>query len=65
MNTVNRVEKDQAQTFFKVLLKKGHDVSQIANVLSHMGQMLVLYAEDLDEHPAPSSQVSYGGEVKH
>jgi hypothetical protein len=39
-------ERLQAESFFKVLVKKGYDVEQMANVMHFMGAMLVKYAKD-------------------
>ena len=39
-------EKAQAESFFKVLVKKGYDIPEMANVMHLMGAMLVKHAED-------------------
>ncbi len=38
----------QAESFFTVLMKKRMDINEMANVIGHMGKMLVVYAEQLD-----------------
>lgn len=45
-------EKAQAESFFKVMVKKGYDVPEMADVMSHMGKMLVGWAEDSDKKSA-------------
>ena len=37
--------QQQAQSFFKVLVKKGYSVEEMADILSHMGKMFVGYCE--------------------
>jgi len=43
-------EKAQAESFFKVLVSKRYDVSQMANVMYLMGAMLVKHAEEANGH---------------
>lgn len=38
----------QAESFFTVLMKKRLDVNEMANVIGHMGKMLLAYAERID-----------------
>lgn len=45
--TISAAEKHQAETFFKVLLSKRYDVNQMADILGHMGKMLVGHAESM------------------
>jgi hypothetical protein len=46
LHTIKHEQKEQAQSFFKVMVKKGYDVAEIADTLQHMGQMLIVFAED-------------------
>ena len=39
-------QKAQAESFFKVLVKKGYDVPAMADILQHMGRILVEYARE-------------------
>lgn len=47
--TISAAEKAQAEKFFKVLVSKRYDVAQMADILGHMGKMLVGLAESLDK----------------
>ncbi len=44
-DTPTREQQQQAQSFFKVLVRKKMSVPDMANVMQHMGAMLVEYAD--------------------
>jgi len=40
-------EMHQAEVFMRVLIKQGHNVYQISNIMSHMGKLFVEHANEI------------------
>jgi hypothetical protein len=46
-------DQTQAESFFRVMASKHLTIDQMADIMGHMGKMLVAYAEDIDAKRMP------------
>lgn len=54
---IKPVYRKQAESFYRVMCEKNFNVSEIADVLNHMGKMLVAHAEEIDKANAKAADL--------